>query len=194
MEALVASNSSSAKQSHYQCQRRRNATYFSYPNHDSFFFIPVPSSSVFHHQQQPQFQLNPTQLKNRNRKLNRSTKDSGSYVSKRHKTNSGKEETASSMDHECLIITSTDPLGPDPSELPKEIPRVLKSPPSSPSSKNDGLERFSGSVCAHSPHPSSLPLPKFSTAHKISCNAEAGGVDIGATIGLRSLLGLRLLT
>jgi hypothetical protein len=42
-----------------------------------------------------------------------------------------------------------------------------------------------------SPHPSSLPLPKFSMKPKRSCTAEASGVDAGATDNLRRLLRIR---
>ncbi|PIN12478.1 hypothetical protein CDL12_14903 [Handroanthus impetiginosus] len=42
-----------------------------------------------------------------------------------------------------------------------------------------------------SPPPSSLPLPSFSLRSKHSCNAEAAGVDSGATDNLRRLLQLQ---
>ncbi|GMN41441.1 hypothetical protein TIFTF001_010671 [Ficus carica] len=44
-----------------------------------------------------------------------------------------------------------------------------------------------------SPPPSSLPLPRFSILRpsKLSCNAEAAGIDAGATESLRRLRRLR---
>lgn len=122
-------------------------------------------------------------------KLNRVIKDDR-ITTKRIKTSGRKVEGVPSTATKCLVITSTDWLGPDPSELPKEIPGVFKLAPSSTCIDDDGLEKFSGSVCSHSPEPSSLPLPKFSMAQKISCNAEVGGIDIGATNRLRCLLGI----
>ncbi|GAV56727.1 hypothetical protein CFOL_v3_00269 [Cephalotus follicularis] len=86
---------------------------------------------------------------------------------------------------ESLIIPSTNPLGPDPNELPKDVIKVLSS--SSSIAGND--LKFSGSVFTISPHPSCLPLPKFSLNHpKLSCNAE---IDAGATDSLRRILRLR---
>jgi hypothetical protein len=55
----------------------------------------------------------------------------------------------------------------------------------------EDFEKFSGSAFALSPHPSSLPLPKFSMRPKLSCSAEAAGIDAGATDNLRRLLRLR---
>ncbi|XP_068640779.1 uncharacterized protein [Aristolochia californica] len=81
---------------------------------------------------------------------------------------------------------STDRLGQDPAALP---PRVLKD-----RSLQIDLGDFSGSIFSLSPHPSSLPLPKFSLQSKAKtrCNAEASeGIDAGATDNLRRLLRLR---
>ncbi|KAJ6399628.1 hypothetical protein OIU77_020228 [Salix suchowensis] len=104
---------------------------------------------------------------------------------------------------QSLIIESTVPLGPDPKDLPKYVSKLLSSS-SSPSSSSSGngvinstvlmedFEKFSGSAFALSPHPSSLPLPKFSMRPKLmSCSAEAAGIDAGATDNLRRLLRLR---
>lgn len=96
-----------------------------------------------------------------------------------------------------MMMGSTDRLGPDPGLLPKEFSGVLSSSASSPkgnSNKNvNGVSTlFSGSaVFALSPPPSSLPLPTFSLRPKLSCNVVAGGIDAGATDGLRRLLRLR---
>ncbi|WCJ35076.1 hypothetical protein M5689_016344 [Euphorbia peplus] len=91
--------------------------------------------------------------------------------------------------------------GPDPKDLPKVVSKVLSSiPPSSFSSmvgnvgnitSVENLERFSGSMFTPSPHPSSLPLPKFSVKPKLSCTAQAAAVDAGATDNLRRILRLR---
>ena len=88
------------------------------------------------------------------------------------------------------MAASTNRLGPDPKDLPKEaVSRIL----TSGNIVIEDLEKFSGSVFTLSPPPSSLPLPKFSLRPKLSCNAEAGGggVDAGATDNLRRLLRLR---
>ncbi|KAK1321089.1 hypothetical protein QJS10_CPA03g02271 [Acorus calamus] len=77
-------------------------------------------------------------------------------------------------------------------------PSTKKSKPSRPppvtASKEETkdyreFEEFSGSVFLVSPPPSSLPLPRFSLKPKVRCASEAvGGVDAGATDGLRRLL------
>ncbi|KAJ0086196.1 hypothetical protein Patl1_09517 [Pistacia atlantica] len=91
---------------------------------------------------------------------------------------------------ESLIFTSVDPLGPDPSDLPKNVSKVLCAGIDAVSGFE--FEKFSGSGFTISPPPSSLPLPKFSLRPKlISCNAEAAGIDAGATDNLRRLLRLR---
>lgn len=98
------------------------------------------------------------------------------------------------------------PLGPDHEHLPKSVPKILTSLSGdinaiSVSSTNefssfdalkDQVDEFSGSVAfsAISPPPSSLPLPTFSLRPKLSCNAEAAGIDAGATDNLRRLLRL----
>ncbi|XP_042505520.1 uncharacterized protein LOC122082095 [Macadamia integrifolia] len=85
-----------------------------------------------------------------------------------------------------LRSVSTERLGPEPGDLPKEVSRVMKPYVSF----EDINEKFSPSVFYMSPPPSSLPLPKFSVRPKLSCNAEAGGIDAGATDKLRRLLRL----
>ncbi|CAL5384692.1 unnamed protein product [Camellia sinensis] len=84
---------------------------------------------------------------------------------------------------ECVLIGSTNPLGPDPKDLPKDVSRVLSS----------SAEKFSdlSEVFSLSPPPSSLPLPTFSLRPKLSCNPEAAGIDGGATDNLRRILRLR---
>ncbi|OMO87373.1 hypothetical protein CCACVL1_09082 [Corchorus capsularis] len=88
-----------------------------------------------------------------------------------------------------LVMTppSANPIGPDPNDLPK----LLASSYLATGIVAKDLEIFSGSVFTLSPPPSSLPLPKFSLRPKLSCNAEAAGVDAGATDDLRRLLRLR---
>ncbi|XVE69709.1 hypothetical protein DITRI_Ditri10aG0012600 [Diplodiscus trichospermus] len=85
------------------------------------------------------------------------------------------------------MASTANPLGPDPNDLPK----VLKSSYLATGNAAKDLDKFSGSVFTLSPPPSSLPLPKFSIRPKLSCNAEAAGVDAGATDNLRRLLRLR---
>lgn len=105
--------------------------------------------------------------------------------------------------------TTTTPLGPDPRELAKDVRKVLpliSSPPGNVCSSKNGNncisnanslnsakgvedDMFSGSVVfTISPPPSSLPLPTFSLRPKLSCKAEAAGIDTGATDNLRRLL------
>nr|XP_043613317.1 uncharacterized protein LOC122585263 [Erigeron canadensis] len=80
-----------------------------------------------------------------------------------------------------------EPVGPDPKDLPKVdlISKVFSS------SIINNIDKFSGSVVfTPSPPPSSLPLPTFSLRPKMSCSAQAAGVDNGATDSLRRLLRL----
>ncbi|MED6146322.1 hypothetical protein PIB30_033432 [Stylosanthes scabra] len=74
--------------------------------------------------------------------------------------------------------------GPDPKDLPKHLPlsKVLMM---------GGTNKGNMEEMIMSPPPSSLPLPRFSLRSKLSCNAEAAGVDAGATNNLRRLLRLR---
>ncbi|KAL5073857.1 hypothetical protein RYX36_012841 [Vicia faba] len=85
-------------------------------------------------------------------------------------------------------ILMVNPWGPDPKDLPKNLPVVIGI---------GNMDVFSESVFNLAPPPSSLPLPKFSMRSKLSCNTEAasaaagGFVDDGATNNLRRLLRLR---
>jgi hypothetical protein len=101
---------------------------------------------------------------------------------------------------ESLIVASTKRLGPDPNDLPKDVSRVFSSTATAAVDKSFGkvvaiedleLEMFSGTVFSLAPPPSSLPLPKFSLRPKLCCNAEAAGIDAGATDNLRRMLRLR---
>ncbi|XP_015884838.3 sec-independent protein translocase protein TATC, chloroplastic [Ziziphus jujuba] len=89
-----------------------------------------------------------------------------------------------------LIVTSTNRLGPEPNDLPKDVSKVLWKSNCCVSIEGD-LDKFSGSVFSLAPPPSSLPLPRFSVRPKLSCNAEATGIDAGATDNLCRLLRLR---
>ncbi|KAF4355903.1 uncharacterized protein LOC115714290 isoform X1 [Cannabis sativa] len=93
---------------------------------------------------------------------------------------------------QSMVIASTNRLGPDPNDLPKAL-TTKKSSSSVCSVVNlvEDLHTFSGSVFSLAPPPSSLPLPRFSLKPKLSCNAEAAGIDAGATDNLRRLLRLR---
>ncbi|XP_068645355.1 uncharacterized protein [Aristolochia californica] len=86
---------------------------------------------------------------------------------------------------------STDRLGQDSVDLPPSPAnrQVLKA-----RSLQIDVDDFSGSIFSLSPHPSNLPLPKFSLQPKAKtrCNAEASeGIDAGATDNLRRMLRLR---
>lgn len=127
-----------------------------------------------------------------NRKMNNRGRDQSLTPKKSKKiantTRGDVKSTVSSS--ECLLIESTNRLGPDPKDLPKDISRVLSS--SSPVGNNFDLEEFSGgSVFTLSPPPSSLPLPTFSLRPRQSCNTEPAGIDAGATDNLRRLLRIR---
>lgn len=101
-----------------------------------------------------------------------------------------------SADDGDAIIGSTCSMGPDPDELPRHVfvsKGSLRGDGGFRSLVSGDLEKFSGSVMyAISPPPSSLPLPKFSLLRpkQLSCNAEAAGVDAGATDNLRRILRL----
>ncbi|KAI3464814.1 hypothetical protein Pfo_021477 [Paulownia fortunei] len=121
---------------------------------------------------------------------------------KKEERNSPKKSSGS------VILSSTSPLGPDPKELPKDVAKVLPllssgnicsnasnctntNSLSSAKAVEGEVDMFSGSVAfTISPPPSSLPLPTFSLRPKLSCNAEAAGIDTGATDNLRRLLRL----
>uniref|UniRef100_A0A5B7ATL5 Uncharacterized protein n=1 Tax=Davidia involucrata TaxID=16924 RepID=A0A5B7ATL5_DAVIN len=116
-----------------------------------------------------------------NRKLNNRKRDQSLTPKKSKPSLSSKKQST-----ECLIVASTNRLGPDPKDLPKDVSSVL-----SGNNNNNNLEKFSGSIFTLSPPPSSLPLPTFSLRPKVSCNAEVAGIDAGATDSLRRLLRLR---
>ncbi|KAF5740883.1 hypothetical protein HS088_TW11G00963 [Tripterygium wilfordii] len=108
------------------------------------------------------------------RKTNKATRDH-SLTPKKSKQqpppNKREQKQDSKSDDESGVMVSVSPLGPDTNDLPKS-------------------EKFSGSVFTLSPPPSSLPLPKFSLRSKLSCNAEAAGIDNRATDSLRRILRL----
>lgn len=101
-----------------------------------------------------------------------------------------------SADDGVAIIGSTCSMGPDPDKLPRDVfvsKGSLRGDVGFRSLVLGDLEQFSGSLMyAISPPPSSLPLPKFSLLRpkQLSCNAEAAGVDPGATDDLRRILRL----
>uniref|UniRef100_A0A2P2QLL1 Uncharacterized protein MANES_18G011900 n=1 Tax=Rhizophora mucronata TaxID=61149 RepID=A0A2P2QLL1_RHIMU len=97
------------------------------------------------------------------------------------------------------VVEASEPLGPDPSDLPKDVSKVLSSLSSSLPCNGisrrslgvEDLDKLSGSVHTPSPHPSSLPLPKFSVRRpKLVSRTTEAGVDDGATDSLRRLLRL----
>lgn len=98
-----------------------------------------------------------------------------------------KKDATNKWKSESLVVASTNRLGPDPNDLPK----ALTTSKSVCSVLVEDLDKFSGSVFSLAPPPSSLPLPKFSLRPKLSCNAEAAGIDDGATDNLRRILRLR---
>ncbi|XP_058090939.1 uncharacterized protein LOC131237265 [Magnolia sinica] len=117
-------------------------------------------------------------------KINK-TKDQ-ELAPKKAKPTPKKDSSRSAM--KSFMIASTNRIGPDPSDLPKQAPKVLKST----SLKVQSLDRldYSGLIFSLAPPPSSLPLPKFFLRPKTGCNAEAEGIDAGATDDLRRLLRL----
>uniref|UniRef100_A0A5B7ASR8 Uncharacterized protein n=1 Tax=Davidia involucrata TaxID=16924 RepID=A0A5B7ASR8_DAVIN len=144
--------------------------------------LPLPISKPYNKFRSRGFSRPPI---NRTRDQSLTPKESNSSISpKKEYTKQDLKSTTS----ECLIVASTNRLGPDPMDLPKHVSRVLSS---SSSSDNNNNPEFSGSMFTLSPPPSSLPLPTFSLRPKLSCKAEAAGVDAGATDSLRRLLRLR---
>ncbi|XP_019152426.1 PREDICTED: uncharacterized protein LOC109149222 [Ipomoea nil] len=123
--------------------------------------------------------------KNRSRDPSLTPKKSKQKISKSPK----KEDFEKKMKSAKEVVA---PLGPDPEHLPKHVvvPKVLSF--SSTEKDDDEGDKFSGSVVfTLSPPPSSLPLPTFSLRPKLSCKAEAAGIDTGATDNLCRLLRLR---
>ncbi|KAI4316954.1 hypothetical protein L6164_024876 [Bauhinia variegata] len=86
-------------------------------------------------------------------------------------------------------------MGPDPNHLPLVLSRSASSLMGKDlaSLAVENIETFSGSIFNLAPPPSSLPLPKFSLRPKLGCNAQAqaAGIDTGATDNLRRILRLR---
>lgn len=154
-------------------------------NYPPLLPLPIPTP---HHQSLPSLSrgvsCSPTpKKKNRGGRDHSVTPKKTKLKSPSLKTEQAKQVTKS------LMISSTNQLSPDLNNFPKYVPKVLKK--SVMFDIGEEFEKFSGSVFSLSPHPSSLPLPKFSVRPKLSCNAEASGVDTGATNNLRRLLRLR---
>ncbi|CAK9148304.1 unnamed protein product [Ilex paraguariensis] len=147
-----------------------------------------------------------------NRKTNNRSRDH-SHIPKKSKqftASPKKEDPFKSMKmrttvlSDCLIVASTNRLGPDPKDLPQAVSRVFSFSSSSSASSTNNTDaaaltateqldnKFSGSVVLTvSPPPSCLPLPTFSLRPKLSCSVEATGIDAGATNSLRRLLRLQ---
>ncbi|PON73403.1 hypothetical protein PanWU01x14_059070 [Parasponia andersonii] len=162
----------------------------------SFSYTPSSSASLLHNpyqrQQNPPLLPLPVPLSspaiNRGlscppttRKTNRPARDHSATPRK------PKSKPVGKLKSESMVIASTNRLGPDPNDLPK----ALITSKSVCSALVEDLDKFSGSVFSLAPPPSSLPLPRFSMRPKLSCNAEAAGIDAGATDNLRRLLRLR---
>ncbi|XP_058780787.1 uncharacterized protein LOC131654881 [Vicia villosa] len=102
------------------------------------------------------------------------------------KSKSKKKEQSKKRSGTVPEILMVNPWGPDPKDLPKNLPVVIGV---------GNMDVFSESVFNLAPPPSSLPLPKFFMRSKLGCNTEAavagGFVDDGATNNLRRLLRLR---
>lgn len=187
------------------------------PPHSVSSSYPPPSFSVLFPQSHSQPPLLPlpvsrpynsfsssrtpsTRKTNRTRDQSLTPKKSKQPIRKEEPRQDLKPADAAPVSAKSFIVASTVPLGPDPNDLPKDVSKVLStSPPSSLRAGNmncigvsvKDLEIFSGSPFTLSPHPSSLPLPKFPIRPKLSCTAEAAGIDAGATDNLRRLLRLR---
>ncbi|KAI5596699.1 hypothetical protein POPTR_002G019700v4 [Populus trichocarpa] len=187
----------------------RNLLSFSYPPsslsvlnpHQQYYYqkqaqpplLPLPTSQPRHNSLPSLsrgFSCPPTATRKTNRPRDQS------FTPKKSKQPNTKKEKPKK---ESLIIESTVPLGPDPKDLPRDVSKVLSSSVTvsgndvitNPVFTKDCDPKFPGSVFTLSPHPSSLPLPKFSMKPKRSCTAEASGVDAGATDNLRRLLRIR---
>ncbi|KAJ6708712.1 SPLICING FACTOR PROLINE- AND GLUTAMINE-RICH-LIKE [Salix koriyanagi] len=162
--------------------------------HGGLFFAP-PRTPQPRHNSLPSLSRGLSCPPTATRKTNR-PRDQSFTPKKSKQPNIKKEEPKKK---ESFIIESTVPLGPDPKDLPKYVSKVLSS--SVTVSGNDVITKpvltkdfdpkFPDSVFTPSPHPSSLPLPKFSMKPKRGCTAEAAGVDTGATDNLRRILRLR---
>lgn len=155
--------------------------------------LPLPIPAIQQIQQQPLRSLSLGQglslsnapIPRRNRIRDASLTPKKSKQAKREEVKRDLKSASRSIS-ELLNVSSGNRLGPDPNDLPKEIqlPVVITA---------DASRNFDAfSVFNLSPPPSSLPLPKFSLMRpKFACNAEAAGVDTGATDNLRRILRLR---
>ncbi|CAK8569100.1 unnamed protein product [Lathyrus sativus] len=144
------------------------------PPHQQPPLLPLPHvSSILHH--------NPLLP----RSLNTQTLSPTPKKSKPKKKEQSKKRSGTRSAPEALMVN---PWGPDPKDLPKNLPVVIGI---------GNIDVFPESVFNLAPPPSSLPLPKFSMRSKLSCNTEAAAavagsfVDDGATNNLRRLLRLR---
>lgn len=133
----------------------------------------------------------------KHRNVNRKTKYNGMRDQNPSHTFKKSRQSTNSPTSQCLIKL---PWGPNPKDLPKHVAKfvsinnIISTTDSvcSLEAVENQVDRFSGSVVSIlSPPPSSLPLPTFSLRPKLSCSAEAAGVDIGATNNLRRLLRLQ---
>ncbi|CAI9777901.1 unnamed protein product [Fraxinus pennsylvanica] len=128
--------------------------------------------------------------------VNRRPKSYPKKSSKSTTTNPKKEEKNSGKIASGFVTVSPNSaLGPDPKDLPKNITKGSSSLSSSNTNRistnsvgslkgveTEQIDKFSGSVVfTISPPPSSLPLPTFSLRPKLNCNAQAAGIDTGAT-------------
>ncbi|XP_021831207.1 uncharacterized protein LOC110771250 [Prunus avium] len=190
----------------YRCQQLQQVQR-QQQQHPPLLPLPVPNRPPHHHQSLPS-------LPSRTRGLSRppttrkaNNARSQSLTPKKPKSKPSKKEEAKQIS-DCLIIASTNRLGPDPNDLPTDVTKVLMTSLSSSSSSSSSsignmsdlsgvgvgvgdMDKFSGSIFTLSPPPSSLPLPRFSLQRRLSRNAEAAGIDAGATDNLRRLLRLR---
>ncbi|CAA3021495.1 Hypothetical predicted protein [Olea europaea subsp. europaea] len=138
--------------------------------------------------------------------VNRRAKNSPKKSSKSSTSPRKEDKNLRKIASGFVTVSSNSPLGPDPKDLPKNITKISSSLSSGNTNKIStnsvgsikvkGVEieqigKFSGSVVfTISPPPSSLPLPTFSLRPKLSCNAQAAGIDTGSTDNLRRLLRL----
>lgn len=165
----------------YQQQQQQTPPLLPLPIHNS-----LPSRSRY-------LSCPPVNRKSKNRDQSMTPKKSKQPIKKENESKleffkSAETTVATREISESSMVTSVNRLGPDPNDLPKDVSMVL----CAGIVAVKDFEKFSGSAFAISPPPSSLPLPKFSLRPKlISCNAEAAGIDAGATDNLRRLLRLR---
>lgn len=176
--------------------------------------LPLPISMSVNHQNMNIYRSNSTSNNNTrlsSSRINKNVKNRGRDQSLTPKNSKNQKKISKKEEGDLIPPTKTEEkvtpepekgsaeasidqiMGPDPKDLPKNvISRVFSS---SINSSYDVIsvpvDKFSGSVVfTPSPPPSSLPLPTFSLRPKLSCKAEAAGVDAGATDNLRRLLRL----